>query len=537
MNIKLESVVSGKIDWLEIRRKDGTLKARVENVPNLITQGLGTLGDIRSPDTPHYAMTSTAESYEDLDGTWNQSGNTLTRATGTGTFPSSPSQIDNELYWYDAGGNTGVRVHVTARASDTSITVSGPARTITGGKLRRFLVNSAAMSTTGSSQVSATVTRVGSTTYDDAAGSRSRTYQVNFASAASPYTLGSFIMSAFARVKLPATIAIDAEDQIQYQYTVIDTHTGRSQDYDIGAESTGIPQKHSMLSIVGNGTNVDVTFSAATHFLAGDKLDLRGVTTKKFAISSASSTSTTFTINTATAHSLNPGDSVTIEGASVGPYNGVFTVATTATGTQFTILDASNPGAMGASGTARLTTPGTYFDDLGLATIASMVSSSVARITSAITGPDVEPVPIGGDPGVKVRFYRGGSESSFGLKDFSSGSPYSSYFTEANTKAVIDVSAGPTTPSTTSSSYSFDTVTPTSGAAANDWTYSQLVTKNAGTGTDLTRMKQLNFRGTSTSACFVQITFNTPFNKTTAQRLRVTCSKQIKRTLDLTGLP
>lgn len=519
MKIEIKSKVSGKITWLEVRDKNGKLKTRIQDVPNIILNGgMNSGGYLTGAGWPHGTYASTLESYEDLDGTWNQSGNTLTRATGTGTFPASPSHVGNELRW-----GTGERCHVTARASDTSITVSGPARSITGGTLRRFLVNGG--SYFGSViQTSSLVTLLSEVT-NQTANTHVRTYRANYNSATSGYSLGSIILGGSARVKLPAPIAIDVDDQLLYEYTVTETVSGRSQIYELGAESVGIPQKHSMLSIVGNGTNVDVTFSAATHFLAGDKLDLRGVITKKVAISSASSTSTTFTINTATAHSLNPGDSVTIEGASLAGYNGVFTVATVVDADTFTITDAANPGAMGAAGTARLTNPGGYFNTLGLATIASMVSSSVARITSAITGAAVEPMPIGGDPGVTVKFVSQTANKEMSLAFGGS----SNVFTEANAKAIGDTTSVGTI-SSTSQLWAFDSLTSTVAAFGNDWTWSGQLTKNAGAGTNGTRIKQFYTRA-GLNGCCPQVTFNTPFDKTTAQRLRWGASKQILRDL------
>lgn len=519
MNIEIKSKVSGKITWLEVRDKNGKLKTRVEDVPNIILNGGMNIGGyLTGAGGTHQTYVSNIESYEDLDGTWNQTGNTITRATGAGTFPSSPSHIGNELRW-----GTGERCHVTARASDTSITVSGPARSITGGTLRRYLVNGG--SYFGSAvQSSSSVTLLSEVT-NQTANTHVRTYRANYTSATSAYSLGSIILAGSARVKLPSPIAIDVDDQLLYEYTVTETVSGRSQIYELGAESVGIPQKHSMTSIVGNGVNVDVTFSAATHFLAGDKLDLRGVTPKKFAISSASSTSTTFTINTAAAHGLSVSDSVVIEGASVGGYNGTFTVSAVIDSDTFEITDASNPGAMGASGTVRLATPATYFDDLGLATIASMVSSSVARITSAITGPAVEPVPIGGDPGVTVKFVSQNANQELRL----AFGGVSHVFTEANAKAIGDTTSVGTI-SSTNTLWGFDSLSSTNAAFGNDWTWSGQLTKNAGAGTNGTRIKQFYTRA-GTSGCAAQVTFNTPFDKTTAQRLRWGASKQVLRDL------
>lgn len=528
MKIEIPYKVSGQINWLEVRDKEGRLKHRVENVPNIILNaGIGTDATLSAPSNNHRTFESSTPVYDDVDGLWSQSGNIVTRSSGTGTFPASPTRVGDELYWYDAGGDTGHRVHVTARANDTSITVSGVAKTITDGKLRRYSVNGSGSSDYGGTfkQESSSVTSV-SDVFDDTAGTRTRTWRANYGSAASAYNLRSIIMLSFARVVLPSDIAIEVDDQLQYEYTYVETLSGRSQTYELGAEAVGIPQKHSMTSIVGNGTNVDVTFSGATHFLAGDKLDLRGVTTKKIAISSITSDGTKWTINTAAAHGLSVSDNVVIEGATVGAYNGTWPVATVVDTDTFEITDASNPGSSGAAGTVSLEKPASYFDDLGLATIASMVSSSVARITSTMTGPDVNPADIGGDPGVEIRFKRKSSNSGLSLQANTAGSMA---FTTANAKALMDPTTVGTT-SNTGSSWTFDSVSTTNSAASNDFTQSHLLTKNAGAGTNATRIKQILVSTSATPAsCDLQITFNTPFDKTTAQRLRVTVSKKIVR--------
>ena len=519
MNIKIKTEASGILKSLRVFDKYGRLKHEVKDIPNLLFNAAIQNAYISGIASGATTYASTIDSYEDVGGTWSQSGNTITRTTGAGIFALSLTQVGNELKW-----NTGERCHVTARTSDTVITVSGPARSITGGTIRRYLTNGQAW---WGSAIQSEASGNTTTVLDHAAGWVEYTRVGTFPSATSAYTLGSLIIDN-ARVKLPATVSIDLEDQIQYTYSRRETVTGRNQSYELDSTSTGMPVKYNITSIVGNGTIVDVTFTGATHFLAGDKLDLRGLTTKKVAISSASSTSTTFTINTATAHSLNPGDSVTIENASLAGYNGMHTVATTPTGTQLTITNAANPGALGASGTARLTNPSGYFQTLGLATIASMVSSSVARITSTITGPAVELIPIGGDPGVVVRWRRNDT-NYFRVNAISNGN---TAFIVANVQALVDDSAqaGATSPSNTGSGITIDTGSSTAPAVANDWTISNIALWNAGAGKLATRVKQfaLNWNG---GGCWVQITLNTPFDKLITQRLRVFYSKQILRTL------
>lgn len=517
MNIHIDSHLTGRLNLQVIRK--GVVVKEFKDVPNLIFNaamaGGGSYNTVSAPSGPVYTYASTAESYEDLPGTWSQSGNTITRATGAGTFPTSPSQIGNLLQW-----STGERVHVTARASDTSITVSGPARTITGQTIRRHTTNGDNSRFGAIVQTSATVG--GSWVENLAGGYRTFTKTFNFGSATSAYTLGSVIISNFSRVKLPSTFAIEVEDQIQGTYVVTHSFPNRDFTFEIGAESSGIPQKYAMTSIVGSGSAVDITFSTATHFLAGDKLDLRGIVPKRFAISSGSSTSTTLTVNTTLAHGLNIGDSVVIEGASLAGYNGTFTVATVPTTTSLTITDAANPGALGASGTVRLATPATYFDDLGLATIASMVSSSVARVTSTITGPAVDPVNIGGDPG--CRFINHGVFSGY------HNSQACVLFTAADAKAIIPVTQT-SLGSTTNGVMGTDLVIASTGYA-NDFTGSYQWTWNAGAGTGRTRVKQFySWAGASSGPFFYQCTLNTPFTKAEFQRVRFTISFQHKQDL------
>lgn len=511
MNIKLDSKLSGKLN-LQIIRK-GKIVKEYNDVPNLILNGAlqGSYGMINDPSGPMLTFTTTAESYINKTGTWSQSGNTVTRASGTDTFPASPSQVGNLLQW-----ETGEKVYITAWTSTTQFTVSGPARTITGKTLRCNLTAAASGEVTNGASSVQTSSTVGGAWVEDATKTfRTFTKTFNFPSATSAYTLGSLQCSGFSRIKLPSTFAIDIDDQIQGTYVVTQTFPNRDYTFDIGAESTAIPMKYTASTIVGNGTYFDITFSAATHFLAGDKLRLTGVVPKKFAIASASSTSTTLTINTASAHGISPGDSVTIENASLAGYNGTFTAAT-ASGTVITITDAANPGAMGAVGTVRKATPGTYF--AGDVTIASMQSTTVARVTSTVTGPAIEPLLVGGDPG--CRFINHGP-----MNGYHNGQAMVS-FVEANVKAIIPLTQ--TTLNSTTGGVSMGAATTTQTlAVANEFTAKWEWTANAGTTTSRLRVKQFySYAGATTGPQFYQITLNTPFNKTDLDRLKVGFSFQ-----------
>lgn len=517
MNIHTTAKVSGKLNWLRIIRKGQVIEfPELNNTPNIIlNSGLDSNGTVTGLAGNAVTFVSNADSFEDLNGTWNQTGNTVNRATGTGIFPASLSREGCEIRFA-----TGERCHVLTRISDTSIIVTGPARTINGQAIRCFLVNGGGFFGSPVQYVQSSTDEVMS--LDHAVGFIDRTKTYNFSSATSAYSLGSIIVDR-ARVKLPTPIAIAIDDQIQFSYSRRETVSNRIQTYELGAESVGIPQRFPMTSIVGNGTAVDVTFSTPPIFLAGDKLDLRGVTPLAFAISSASSNSTTFAITTATAHGLTSGDACVIAGASLAGYNGSFTVTSAPTSTTLTITNSANPGAMGTSGTIRASTPSGYFNTLGLATIASMVSSTVARITSTVTGVAVNPAQLNGDPGITVRVRR--SSQNWAVTN---GSCF--LYTEANAKALVDDSAqaGAAGPNQTGSVF-LGGNTITGGDYSNDFTVSSTLTYNSGAGTDHTRIRQ--FALNAGSGAWTQITFNTPFNKDITQRLRITTSKQLLRDL------
>jgi hypothetical protein len=71
-------------------------------------------------------------------------------------------------------------------------------------------------------------------------------------------------------------------------------------------------------------------------------------------VSTATWSGGVLTINTSAAHNFTAGVRVRISGASNTAYNGVYTVATAPTGTQFTVAKASDPGAWGTGSLASI---------------------------------------------------------------------------------------------------------------------------------------------------------------------------------------
>lgn len=508
---------------IHIIRKGKRIPVCVDR-PNLVLNGrLSTVSGLNSWGSGQifYTFTDASANYQDLDGTWNQSGNTVTRASGSGTFPASPSQIGNELQWQD-----GERCHVTARASDTSITVSGPPRTLTGKTIRRWLTNRTSLS--GSSQ-SVASGAPDTPVYDHVAGTASCTWRALFSSATSAYTLASVMLDAHARVVLLAPVAVEIDDQLEMSYTLVLSVGNKNFSYDLGDEAVGIPTQYTASTIVGNGTSFDIVTSINNHFLAGDQILLENFVPKRFAIASGSSNSTTITVNTTAAHGLSVSDAVVIEGASVAGYNGTWTVDTVVDADTFTIASALNPGALGASGTVRLATPVTYFN--GTFTVASKPAANTIRVTSSIQGPAIDPKTFGSIRAVTYDVW--GGASPVGMLGRNA---FNAYCRESN-PVTVPAPQGLTNPSNPTGSVQASTNTRTNATFNNDWTSSLLMVWNAGTGES--RLKQL-FAHRSGSASPTPssdagygaiLTFAVPQSKTTADRLRWTISMQISRDL------
>lgn len=515
----LKHHVSG---YLTIHRiRNGKRELLVDGKKNLVLNGrLTYTAGIDGSYGKFYTFTDTAANYEDLNGTWNQSGNTVTRASGTGTFPSSPSQIGNELQWQD-----GERCHVTARASDTSITVSGPARTLTGKTIRRWLTNRSSVA--GYSQSMGPI--AGSITQNHSTGVTTHTLAALFDSATSAYSLGSVIVSSamgypWARVVLVAPVAVAVDDQLEMSYTIVHTNGTRNFSYQLGSESVGIPTQYTASTIVGNGTTFDIVTSIDNHFLAGDQILLENFVPKRFAISSGSSNSTTITVITTAAHGLSVADTIVIENASVGGYNGTWVVDTVVDSDTITIASALNPGALGATGTVRLATPVTYFD--GTFTVASKPTAATIRVTSSIQGPAIDPKTFGSIRDVTWDLWGGASyRGRIGV----SGSGMF-YISEANAKPI------PTPETTDNPSGIFTGVVVANSADqdenasfANDFTLAVSGTWNAGAAEP--RIKQILWGNVQTNCNGGILTFAVPQSKTAADRLQAVARIQILRDL------
>lgn len=383
MKIIEERKCSGFLASLKVIR-DGEVVKEVKNVPNLILNGMLTGGSdyvqVSGGSADFY--TSTTPNFEDLGGTWTQSdgaggpGNTVTRATGSATFPSSPSQIGNELKFED-----GERCHVTARASDTSITVSGPPRYLVGKTIRRYYT---VPSVAGAIH---TGTLAASRSTDLVLGTDVITRTGISNVSPSDYTLGSIIISGWARIVLPVPIAILTNDQIEVTYICRVEYTGRgNRVIPMSSVIAGYPVQYPIATMSGNGTTVTIVTSAAHHFLTGDQIEVPVAVPLRTTISSITASGSAWTV-TATGQNKAPGDTVVIENCSVAGYNGTHTVATAPDANTITITNATNPGAA-SNGTVRLATPVGYFG--GSYVVASVPNSTTVTALSAHAGPAID---------------------------------------------------------------------------------------------------------------------------------------------------
>lgn len=505
----IESLASGKLTLRQYR--GGQLIYEIGDIPNLILNGLISTRAEAAAFNNFNLRSSAQASSELLNGTWSQSGNTVTRTTGTGVFPVSPSQLGNEIKWQD-----GERCHVTARASDTSITVSGPPRTITGKTIRVYPTN-LTIGSTGANQI---VVPSGAFVTDQAAGTREITITGTAGANPTAYTLTHVrIGDESALVVLPVPIAVALLDQIQLSYTYRETYNGRAKRTLTIAEiftAGGYPVEYSATAIVGNGTTFDVT-ATAHHFLAGDEVVLRNVIPLRRVITSITASGTAWTV-AATGHGLTAGDTVVIAGVSIVAYNGTFTVASVPDANSVTITNATSPGTA-SNGTIRLATPTTYFN--GTFIVASVPNANTVRITSTITGPAVDPSSILTSPDeCSIQYYGVIGSLPTNLANAMARHAWDAGNDKDYAPTFVAPTLGPFAHSANG--------TPTLAAAnfANDFTATlTLPLADAwGPGTSSLRVKQIGIRmhalvGGSTGIGYL-VTFKTPQPKGTSHRLQ-----------------
>jgi len=345
----------------------------------------GNIGSFSSQFRSFHVGTGTTPNSAAIDGTYSQSGTTLTRATGTGTFVSG--NVGDFVKFA-----TGQRAKIVSVTNPVTVEVDR-SQTVAAAALTIYDTSRTLLDTWVKATITADVTSgfSGSTTNSDA-GTRQTWQTMNFTAetvakvyteigvSAATTTTGSTVL--FSRILFDSPVSVAIEQFLQVRFDLVTVLGNYRVSEPITMAITGWPFPYQIQSIVSNGTYWDVVVGSAcsSHYATGRPIIITEALPATSAITSISSTVTEFTVTTGTAHGKTAGNSIVIAGSSVAGYNGTWTVATAPTGTTLTVTSGANLGAA-TGGTLRLTTPGTWYN--GTYTIASFPNSTTIRITNA----------------------------------------------------------------------------------------------------------------------------------------------------------
>jgi hypothetical protein len=488
-----------------------------------------------------HAGTGTTPTKVVLDGTFAQSGTTVTRSTGTGTF--SAGDVGKKVKFA-----TGEISKITAYTNSTTVTVS-PSRTVSAAALTVYNVNQTGLATfsKGTSTLSSE-SGAQTTVFNSSTGEMlmRRTFIFSAESGSVNYTevavgsSSSHNTGVFARVLLdtPVTVGTGQQLRLTYEVTLNDSQAPGANARTLSI--TGWPYTYNISSITSTGSYFDVVFTAAHHYTTGAAVNLAGALPVKVAITGITSTVSDFTATTGAVHNLTTGQSVEIEDCTVTAYNGTWTVGSTPTTTTFTVTSAANPGAA-SDGTVRRSTPGTWYD--GAWTVASVPNSTTIRVTSAIN-----PIAAGasgtGYSNTDADVYHP-TYGWVGVNENLSGSLYygSRLFEGNQVRALIVREANKLTPSSFPWSYTSD---PT-GTVANSDTNSN-ITYVSGSGVrtnvvvwnldaaNFTDIRQIAMRFHNGSAGYRElnllINFDELQRKDSGYELRLTITRTVEQVLN-----
>jgi hypothetical protein len=318
-----------------------------------------------------------------LDGTFQQAGTTVTRASGVGVFASA--NVGDFIKFATGEYAKVVTFTNTLQVEvDRSQTVAAAALTVFDTS--RLLLDSwsKATSTKESGQ--------NGTTLDAANGSVRYWNTYNFATetVAATYTeIGMSVVGTtstsnlWSRLTLDTPVNVDVGQFLQVRFDLVARIANYRTAAPITVSITGWPRAYNITTITpgtAGGTAFDILLSenVSSHYATGRPITIAGALPPKTNITSLSSTGSDFTVN-ATAHGKTVGQSIVIEGASPIGYNGTWTVATVPNANSLTVTSGVNPGA-GSGGTVRLATPGTWYD--GTWTILSFPTAATIRVTN-----------------------------------------------------------------------------------------------------------------------------------------------------------
>tara|TARA_R110000803_G_scaffold209965_3_gene280583 strand:- start:9346 stop:11007 length:1662 start_codon:yes stop_codon:yes gene_type:complete len=311
------------------------------------------------------------------DGTFARTGTTVTRSTGTGEFAAG--DVGNSIKF-----STGEEALITSFTSVTEVetreTGAITATTIVLWKTNQTALGSQLKVDTGVDVA------LSSATDSNAAGTTTFVQVYNFLAEVGAVTYNEIGLSdgdtddLYSRVVLTTPVNVAIGQQLQVHYTAIASLGSYLTSTPVTPVVTGWPRPYVITDITHGGTTFDVTFDEDHHYTAGDDVTISNAIPEEIAISTFTSDPTEFIVTTSAAHGLSGTDSIEIVGASVGTYDGTWTVASIDSTTVFRVTSAADPGAA-TGGTVRQSTPGTYFN--GAWVIASNPTTDSIRVTDA----------------------------------------------------------------------------------------------------------------------------------------------------------
>ncbi len=387
LELAMKQSVGGRYRPVVINRDGSIAKVYPWSKNLILPAGVGSAGaaDLGWTDMLVYchAGTGTTPNSAVLSGTFQQSGTTVTRASGVGVFASG--NVNDFIKF--ASGEFAKIISFTNTLTvevDRSQTVAAAALTIYDTSRVTLDAWVRPTNTYSGSFITTQDTDARSTTFV-------RKYDFAFETVAHTYTeigisrLTGSTAQLLSRVVLDSSVSVDVDQflQIEFALTCEVTTYGTSQPIDVTI--TGWPRPYSISSIVANGTYWDITLTENHHYAAGRPVIVGGALPAAVAISSITSTALDFTVNTSAVHNKSPGDSIVIGGATPSGYNATWTVATVVDADTLTVTDSSNLGA-GSGGTLRLATPGGWYN--GTLTAASFPAANKIRVTNATSPPD-----------------------------------------------------------------------------------------------------------------------------------------------------
>lgn len=333
-----------------------------------------------------HAGTGSTPNKVTIDGTYSQSGTTVTRVTGAGTFVAGNA---NDFIKFGTGeiakinsvtNTTTVEVDRSQTVAATTLQVYDTSRTLLDAWVKTTTTVDNTAGYNGATDNTDAGTYLIWKTMNFAAETVAQTYtEVGVSNEVSGGSGATAVL--FSRVVLDTPVTVGVEQFLQLRYDLTMVLGNYRTSAPITMNITGWPYPYAIQSITANGTYWDVVVGSAcsSHYAVGRPIIITGAIPLRKTITSISSTGSDFTVN-ATSHGRLVGETIVIEGASPAGYNGSWVVATVPNANSLTVTSAANLGA-GSGGTVRITTPATWFD--GTHTIASFPNSTTIRITNA----------------------------------------------------------------------------------------------------------------------------------------------------------